>query len=114
MTAVAGTDKRDIAITGMTCASCVHSVETALAAVAGQDWSALSALTQRYSAVLRERPADPVAQKAIDHLVQVAMSLPVPTKGATEAQAIQTVLKGAVGILMMAMAVIILVYLTRR
>ena len=29
----------------------------ALAAVAGQDWSALSALTQRYSAVLRERPA---------------------------------------------------------
>ena len=55
MTAVAGTDKRDIAITGMTCASCVHSVETALAAVAGVESAEVNLANER--ATVRLDPA---------------------------------------------------------
>ncbi len=86
----------------------------ALSVAAAHDVSILSALTQRYSAVLRERPDDPVAKKAVAHLVHLALSLPVPTHGATEASAIQNIVKGAIGILMMIAAVLLLAYITRK
>ena len=47
MTVVAGTTKREIAITGMTCASCVRSVETALASVAGVESAEVNLANER-------------------------------------------------------------------
>ena len=49
MTVVAGTTKREIAITGMTCASCVRSVETALASVAGVEFAEVNLANERAS-----------------------------------------------------------------
>ncbi|MEK7863186.1 MAG: heavy metal-associated domain-containing protein, partial [Chloroflexota bacterium] len=45
--AVAEPAKREIAITGMTCASCVRSVETALASVAGVESAEVNLANER-------------------------------------------------------------------
>ena len=55
MTTISVADKRDIAITGMTCASCVRSVETALAAVAGVESAQVNLANER--ATVRLDPA---------------------------------------------------------
>jgi hypothetical protein len=86
----------------------------ALSAVAGQDIAALSALTRRYSTVLRERPDDPVARGAVDRLLQLAISLPVPTRGAAEAAFIRRLVQGTLGLLMMGLAGYLLYYLAHR
>jgi Cu+-exporting ATPase len=47
--------KRELAITGMTCASCVRSVETALASVAGVESAEVNLANER--ATVRLDPA---------------------------------------------------------
>ena len=47
----------------------------ALHKIAATDWTVLSALSQRYSAILRQRPDDTVARRALDRLLEVAVGL---------------------------------------
>ena len=77
MTAVAGTDKRDIAITGMTCASCVHSVETALAAVAGVESAEVNLANERATVHLDPARVEMAALvKAIERAGYGALVIP--------------------------------------
>lgn len=50
----------------------------ALHKVATTDWTLLSAVSQRYSQVLRERPDDATAKLAMDRLIEAAIGLPLP------------------------------------
>lgn len=57
----------------------------AMEAAVAASWQDLSALAQRYSVVLRERPQDGVAAAALDHLIKVAMKIPLPNAADTAA-----------------------------
>ncbi|MDW8283199.1 MAG: hypothetical protein RMK29_15895 [Myxococcales bacterium] len=52
----------------------------ALVAAVTADWTALSALSQRYGAVLRRNPEDAMARAAMDQLIQIALLLPGPRR----------------------------------
>jgi Cu+-exporting ATPase len=67
--AAAGSAKRDLAITGMTCASCVRSVETALAAVPGVASAEVNLANER--ATVRLDPAQ-AQDAALVHAVERA------------------------------------------
>lgn len=75
----------------------------ALAAVAGTDWSALSALAQRYHHYLREHPEDPIATKAMDHLIKAALSLPPPRQPQETPKVVKGV-RAAFGILLLCLS----------
>ena len=82
--------------------------------LAGSSWDLLSAVSQRYAAVLRERPQDPVAIRAMDQLIQVATSLPLPEKSrrrSPEQSAARV--KGALAMLLTFVATYMLVTLLR-
>ena len=72
----------------------------ALAAVVTTDWTALSALSQRYNAVLRQRPGDAMAKQSMDRLIQLALLLPAPTKAEDAALPAQA-LRGAAFLLLL-------------
>ncbi|HEV2010501.1 MAG TPA: heavy metal translocating P-type ATPase [Candidatus Limnocylindria bacterium] len=58
MTAVEAPAKRELAITGMTCASCVRSVETALASVAGVESAEVNLANERATVRLEASGAE--------------------------------------------------------
>lgn len=85
----------------------------ALASVVTSDWMALSALSQRYRLVLRERPDDLMAKASLDRLIQLALLLPAPMKGAG-APLGPRLLRGAVGILLLLASLGLMLALWRR
>jgi Cu+-exporting ATPase len=85
-TAPAVSEKRELAITGMTCASCVRSVETALAHVPGVASAEVNLANERATV----RLAEPVAPGALVHAVERAGygALVIPTDGTSRTGAI--------------------------
>src|SRR5438093_10590330 len=64
---VASLDRRDLAITGMTCASCVANVESALRGVSGVKSADVNLATERASVQLDPTRADlPALVRAVD------------------------------------------------
>jgi hypothetical protein len=85
----------------------------ALASLVTSDWSLLSVLAGRYNQVLRQRPDDAVAQRALDQLIQVAMRLPPPVKKGAERAGVQGT-RAAVGALLLLLSVYLFFLLWRR
>jgi len=85
---VALSEKRDLAITGMTCASCVHSVESALAGVAGVESAEVNLANERAS--VRLDPAR-VEMSALVRAIERAGygALVIPEGDAARAKAIE-------------------------
>jgi len=86
---------------------------SALAAVATADWSVLSALAQRYNRVLRQRPQDAVAARAMDQLIKLAMGLPLPVQNKRGRAWIQWA-RGALGLFLLIVSVWLMLLLWHR
>lgn len=85
----------------------------ALASAVTTDWTALSALSQRYNAVLRQRPGDAVAKAALDRLIQLALMLPAPTRS-DGAPLFARALRGAVGLAFLLASLVVALSMWRR
>lgn len=88
----------------------------ALHKVASTDWTMLSAVSQRYSQVLRERPDDDTAKRAMALLIEAALLLPLPRQQRVReglGQFVQ-VAKALLGIGMLVLAVLLTLAVLRR
>ena len=86
----------------------------ALHKIAATDWTVLSALSQRYSAILRQRPDDTVARRALDRLLEVAVGLPLPqTRRGTPGRGVE-ILKAALGLGLLVLAMLLTAAVLRR
>src|SRR5437667_11955816 len=73
---VASLDRRDLAITGMTCASCVANVESALRSVTGVKSADVNLATERASVQLDPTRADlPALVRAVERAGYGALAL---------------------------------------
>ena len=74
--AAATGDKAELAITGMTCASCVRTVETALASVPGVTGASVNLANERASVRLGDAVAMPDLVKAVERAGYGALVIP--------------------------------------
>lgn len=88
----------------------------ALHKVASTDWTLLSGVSQRYSQVLRERPDDDTAKRAMALLIEAALLLPLPRQQRVREGLGQfaQVAKALLGIGMLVLSVLLTLAVLRR
>ncbi len=91
MTVIEASPKRELALTGMTCASCVRSVEVALASVPGVESAEVNLANERATVRLRASGASGAELGALVHAVERAGygALVIPEGDAARAAAVE-------------------------